>query len=116
MRLGGATVAPASAFLAEVLLLLFLVWGRWGTSRGDNLAGDQFSEKPPKSLHMLTKRRVLRPVVVGVGLSILGTVFGHWFDLFLVSKKNTGGVPGSRIGPQSAPPPVGKFFWKTLLG
>jgi hypothetical protein len=80
--------------------------------------GDQLGKHYPKLLDSggkpLTKGRVdvdsvllLGPVVVGVGLSIVGTVFGHWLDLFLVSKKNTGGVPGSRIGPQSAPPPVG---------
>ena len=43
---------------------------------------------------MLTKMRVdvdpvllIGPVVVGVGLSILVMVFGHWLDLFLVSEK-----------------------------
>jgi hypothetical protein len=52
----------------------------------------------------LTKGRVdvdsvllLGPVVVGVGLSIVGTVFGHWLDLFLVSKKTPAACPGAGL-------------------
>ena len=61
---------------------------------------------------MLTEGWVLRPVVVGVGLSILGTVFGHWLDLFLVSEKKH-----RRRAREPDWPAVGTAAgWEILLG